>query len=169
MWRRFWRGFVLFFAGGIVGAGLGFAAGIFAFPYIFLADITADEDVVDREHRVVLAHASFIHADPSDPAHYGRGKATLFVDLVHLEPDFEVGPGPRYHVYLSPEAEIVRSSDFFEERSVDLGRLKAFRGAQSYRIPDGVDPTRYRSVVIWCKAFNVLISPAPLKFADRGR
>ena len=47
---------------------------------------------------------------------------------------------------------------------VDLGQLKAFTGGQNYAIPDGVDLKNYKSVVIWCEQFNVLISPALLKF-----
>lgn len=47
---------------------------------------------------------------------------------------------------------------------VDLGRLEAFKGSQSYAVPPGTDLTRYRSVVIWCQQFNVLISPAALTF-----
>ena len=32
--------------------------------------------------------------------HYGKGQATIYGDLVRLEDDFEVGPGPKFHVYL---------------------------------------------------------------------
>ena len=47
---------------------------------------------------------------------------------------------------------------------IDLGRLRAFEGAQNYKIPKGIDLKKYRSVVIWCEAFGVLISPATLAF-----
>jgi hypothetical protein len=45
---------------------------------------------------------------------------------------------------------------------IDLGRLKAFRGSQNFAIPAGVNPPDYRSVVIWCEQFGILISPAKL-------
>ena len=48
---------------------------------------------------------------------------------------------------------------------VDLGGLRAFKGSQRYPIPDGVDLSRYQSVVIWCQHFSVLISPADLMAA----
>jgi hypothetical protein len=77
--------------------------------------------------------------------------------------DFEVGPGPKFHVYLVPEASIMPSTPVQESMFVDLGRLKAFSGGQNYPIPDGVDLRKYKSVVIWCEQFNVLISPARLE------
>jgi hypothetical protein len=47
---------------------------------------------------------------------------------------------------------------------VDLGGLRAFKGSQRYPIPAGVDLKKYPSVIIWCQAFSVLISPADLTF-----
>ena len=45
---------------------------------------------------------------------------------------------------------------------VDLGGLRAFKGSQRYAIPAGVDLKNYPSVIIWCRQFSVLISPADL-------
>ena len=79
-----------------------------------------------------------------------------------LEPDFEVGPGPAFHVYLVPKAGIRQNSDLGEAMFVDLGGLRAFKGSQRYAIPAGVDLKNYQSVIIWCRQFSVLISPADL-------
>jgi hypothetical protein len=156
--------FALFVAGGLLGIAGGFALGIFVYPYIFLADIVATEKVEDRPARKAVATGTFIHANTSDPIHYGRGKVTVFQDLLHLESDFEVGPGPKFHVYLVPEQNVVPSTNVARSMYVDLGRLKAFKGSQNYPIPAGIDLARYRTVVIWCEQFGVLISPAALKF-----
>ena len=150
--------------GGLVGGVLGFAVGIFVYPYIFLADIVASEEVQGIEAREVVATGSFIHADPSDPIHYGRGRLTLYADLLHLESDFEVGPGPKFHVYLVPDEQVTPDSDIEASAFVDLGRLKAFKGSQNYPIPADVTLSDYRSVVIWCEQFGVLVSPAALEF-----
>lgn len=162
---RFLKGLLIFVLGGIAGTAAGFAAGIFFYPYIFLADVTVDEQVADRGARTVYAQAAFRHADPNDPVHYGKGRATVFSDLVHLEEDFEVGPGPRFHVYLSKTANINSSGDFIEAAALDLGRLKAFKGSQNYAVPVGTNLDDYKSLVIWCKAFSVLVSPADLEVA----
>jgi hypothetical protein len=111
----------------------------------------------------VLARGTFIHANPSDPIHYGKGRVTVHEGLLHLEGDFEVGPGPKFHVYLVPERNVTPTTKVAASMYVDLGRLKAFKGSQNYAIPAGVDPARYGSVVIWCEHFGVLISPAELK------
>jgi len=152
--------------GGVVGGAIGFAAGIFVYPYIFLADIVATEVVQGLETKQAVATGGFIHADPSDPIHYGSGGLTLYDGLLHLESDFAVGPGPKFHVYLVPGDSVTPNTDVARSMFVDLGRLRAFKGSQNYIVPDGVTLSDYGSVVIWCEQFGVLISPAKLDFGD---
>jgi hypothetical protein len=160
-----WKKYLIIFAiGGVLGGVGGFALGVFVYPYLFLADIVATDQVDNPAARKLVASGAFIHANPSDPIHYGRGKVSVFQDLLHLENDFEVGPGPKFHVYLVPEQNVVPSTNVARTMYVDLGRLKAFKGSQNYPIPAGIDLARYPSVVIWCEQFGVLISPAALKF-----
>ena len=158
------KSIIVFLVGGVLGTAAGFALGIFVYPYIFLADIVAAEKVEDKAARRIVATGAFIHANPRDPIHYGRGKLTVYQDLVHLDGDFEVGPGPKFHVYLVPDANVTPSTPVAKTMFVDLGRLKAFKGSQNYPVPAGVDPRKFGSVVVWCEQFGVLISPAALKF-----
>ena len=97
-------------------------------------------------------------------AHFGEGGVTVYANTVFLEPDFRVGPGPKYHVYLVPRQTVRASGDVRDCMFIDLGRLRAFEGSQNYPIPAGVDLKAYPSVVIWCEQFGVLISPADLVF-----
>lgn len=161
--RRFWRGLLIFVLGGVLGTAFGFALGIFTFPYLFPPPPAA-ERLTESDRSALVATGRFIHANPSDPVHYGSGKVSVYEKTVFLEPDFEVGPGPKYHVYLVPKAGIRQNSDVPGTMFIDLGRLRAFKGSQRYEIPAGVDLRKYQSVVIWCEAFSVLISPADLKF-----
>jgi len=159
---------ITFIVGALLGIAGGFAAGIFAYPFLFLNDIVANEQVPgaaseNTAEQRVAATGTFIHANPSDPLHYGKGKVTVYQDLVHLENDFEVGPGPKYHVYLVPEKNVTPMTNVEKTMFVDLGRLKAFKGSQNYAIPAGVNLSTYGSVVIWCEQFGVLISPAALQ------
>jgi hypothetical protein len=158
------KAILIFIVGALLGAVAGFAAGIFVYPFVFLADIVAADKVENVAARKIVAKGAFIHANPSDPIHHGRGGLTVYDGLVHLESDFEVGPGPKFHVYLVPEKNVVPDTPVAKTMYVDLGRLKAFKGSQNYPVPAGVDVTRYGSVVIWCEHFGVLISPAQLKF-----
>ena len=159
----FSRGAFLFLIGGALGLAGGFALGIFVYPYLFLADIVAQEKVADQAVRKVLARGEFIHANPSDPIHYGKGRVTIYDGVLHLEPDLEVGPGPKYHVYLVPETNVLPNTSVERTMFVDLGRLKAFKGSQNYEVPAGIEVAKFGSVVIWCEQFGVLISPAVLK------
>lgn len=163
--RSFIRYFLTFVVGGIVGTLFGIAIGFLVFPFVFPPPPAADQLSASEKARL-LATGTFIHADPSDPLHYGKGKVTIYERTVFLEPDFEVGPGPNYHVYLVPKANIRANADVKGTMYVDLGGLRAFKGSQRYQIPAGVDIKNYASVVIWCEAFSVLISPADLKLAD---
>ena len=81
------------------------------------------------------------------------------------KPVIEVGPGPAFHVYLVPAANVRDAGQVTGTMFVDLGGLRAFKGSQRYSIPVGVDPKDYQSVVIWCERFSVLISPADLRTA----
>jgi Electron transfer DM13 len=154
------------FAGGLGGIALGFALGIFIYPFWFLNDI-ADEKLRSGVQRTTISSGMFVQADPNDPVHYGKGQVKLYREaggnvVVALDKDFEVGPGPRFHIYLVDHAKVRSKADFQEAKMVDLGRLRAFRGSQIYQVPQGTDVAKYQSVVIWCKEFGVLISPASL-------
>jgi len=159
--RRSWIAFLL---GCVLGLGGGFALGIFFYPYIFLADIVAAEELDKAASLPLIAEGRFVHANPSDPIHYGRGRVSIYPELVRLEADFEVGPGPKFHVYLVPDANVTPSTEVARTMFVDLGRLRAFKGSQNYSVPAGVALANYKSVVIWCEQFGVLISPAALTF-----
>jgi Electron transfer DM13 len=166
--RRFWRGLVIFLFGGVVGTGFGVALGFFLFPYIFPPP-PASERLSEADRSSLVATGAFIHANPSDPIHWGRGKVSVYEKAVFLEPDFEVGPGPAFHVYLVPKPAIRNEAVVRDAMFVDLGRLRAFKGSQRYAIPAGVNLKDFPSVVIWCERFNVLISPADLTFQQAAR
>jgi hypothetical protein len=165
---RFWRGFAIFVLGGMLGTGVGVALGFFIFPYVFPPPAGSDQ-VTAAERSRLIASGTFIHANPSDPVHYGKGHVSVYETTVFLESDFGVGPGPAFHVYLVPKASIRASSDLKDAMFVDLGGLRAFKGSQRYPIPAGVNLKDYQSVIIWCERFGVLISPADLTTAVAAR
>lgn len=161
VFRKFWNKVVIFLIGGIVGTLFGAALGFFFFPFVFPPPPAA-EQLTEADRSPLVASGTFIHANPSDPVHWGRGKVSVYQRAVFLESDFKVGPGPKYHVYLIPKANVRDAAAVKNAKPVDLGRLRSFEGSQRYPIPDGVNLKDYPSVVIWCEAFEVLISPADL-------
>lgn len=162
--RRFLRGIFIFLVGAAVGVGFGVALGFFLFPFVFPPPI-ATEQLSEADRAKVVAAGTFIHANPSDPIHWGKGRVSVYERTVFLENDFEVGPGPAFHVYLVPAGTIRREAEVKDTMFIDLGGLRAFKGSQRYAIPAGVDLAKYPSVVIWCERFGVLISPADLTAA----
>jgi hypothetical protein len=118
----------------------------------------------DRSPLVATARSS---TPIRGPVCIGVGKVSVYEKTVFLEPDFEVGPGPAYRVYLVPKPNIRQNGDLKDAMYVDLGGLRAFKGSQRYRIPDGVKLADFPSVIIWCERFSVLISPADLRPATR--
>jgi hypothetical protein len=163
--KSFWRSVAIFLVGGVLGTGFGVAVGIFIFPYLFPPPPAA-ESLSEADRSRLVATGSFIHANPSDPVHWGRGKVSVYERTVFLESDFKVGPGPKYHVYLVPKAKVRSEADVKGATPVDLGRLRAFEGSQRYPIPENVRLSDYSSVVVWCEQFGVLISPADLSRAE---
>ena len=160
--RRFWRGLVIFLFGGVLGTALRRGARLLRLSVRVSAARRDGSAQRQPTRRSSVATGTFIHANPSDPIHWGKGKVSVYERAVFLEPDFEVGPGPAFHVYLVPKAGIRKNSDLGDAMFVDLGGLRAFKGSQRYAIPAGVDLKNYQSVIIWCRQFSVLISPADL-------
>ena len=96
----------------------------------------------------------------ADDFHFGRGRATLTEaadGVVTLRfDDFSVRNGPDLYVFLSPDP------SGYADGAIELGRLRATDGSFNTPIPPGVDVTKARSVVIWCREFAVLFAVAPL-------
>jgi hypothetical protein len=97
-----------------------------------------------------------------DAIHNGKGP----VRLVEVTPgaerfvrfeDVAITNAPDVHVYLSKET----GGRWSEATSLYLGPLKATNGSFNYALGQQ-DASGYRSVVVWCRAFGVLITWADL-------
>jgi len=109
----------------------------------------------------MLAQGSFY-----DVAHVGSGLAGLYQlangsRILRLE-NFQVENGPDLYVYLVPLESVPNTAGSEIAGSVSLGKLKGNIGDQNYDIPADLDLSQFKSVVIWCQAFAVPFSAAPL-------
>ena len=96
-----------------------------------------------------------------DSIHNGKGTVLLLRtgDAVVLRfEDVAITNAPDVHVYLSRET----GGKWSEATSLYLGPLKATNGSFNYTAPDGADLSLYKSVVVWCRQFSVLITWADL-------
>lgn len=75
---------------------------------------------------------------------------------IHFSDDFKTKGGPDLKVFLSksPINDIDSKTALASSRSI--GVLKSKSGGQIYTIPDDVELSDYKSVIIHCEAFSVL-------------
>ena len=73
-----WRFIAIFLIGGIFGTGFGVALGFFLFPYVFPPPL-ATETLAAEERTQIVADGTFIHANPSDPIHYGSSYPSVVI------------------------------------------------------------------------------------------
>ena len=75
--------------------------------------------------------------------------------VVRIEDDFKIGG--------SPDPIVTFGNDNKADLSFNLGKLKGDLGSQNYDVPDSVDITRYRQVIIYCRSYHVPLGYADLK------
>lgn len=102
-------------------------------------------------------------ADGQDSAHWAKGTVLIIETdgkrYVQLSSDFNSGPLPDGHVYVSIDSDVNNEADFNLDTQIDLGKLKKGNGASFYEIPEGVT---VNSVTIWCKQFGAYIGSADI-------
>lgn len=109
------------------------------------------------KRNVALVAGRFHEADEGS----ARGKATVIAlatgGKVLTLTGFSVNNGPDLRVYLVP-GDGVDTGDH-----LDLGGLHGNVGDQQYKVPAETDLARYKTVVIWCRAFSVAFARASLR------
>lgn len=70
--------------------------------------------------------------------------------------------GPAVRVWLSTARAGAADDAVAGADHLDLGGLKANHGNQNYAVPARADVTRFRSVVIWCRRFDVVFGSAAI-------
>ncbi len=96
-----------------------------------------------------------------DALHNGTGTVLLVRTGAAVTLRFEnvaMTNAPDIHVYLSRET----GGKWAEATSLYLGALKATNGSFNYTLPPDADVSLYKSAVIWCRQFSVLITWADL-------
>lgn len=81
----------------------------------------------------------------------GEGK-----HAIRFDDNFKTKSGPDLKVYLSPASVGDATGKTATDGAINIGVLKSSTGEQTYHIPDGVDLTKYKSVLIQCEAYSVL-------------
>lgn len=96
-----------------------------------------------------------------DALHNGKGQVLVIRTGDQRVLRFEnvaMTNAPDVHIYLAHET----GGRWNEATSLYLGPLKATNGSFNYEIPASADLTSYGSVIVWCRAFAVLVTWADL-------
>jgi hypothetical protein len=106
----------------------------------------------------VLASGEFIKSE-----HLTTGMAQIVIKngqkYLKFDSNFKSESGPDLFVILHRQSSPKRYS---ARDYKSLGRLQQVAGQQMYKIPNGVNVSQYKSVVIWCRKFNATFGYAPL-------
>ncbi len=85
--------------------------------------------------------------------HFSISKSVWHQKIVRFE-NLKTINGPDLRIYLS--------ADLGADDYVDLGEIRATEGNVNYTVPAGTDISKYKNLLIWCRAFSVLFSYAQL-------
>ena len=146
---------------GVLGVGLVVINNLNAKPAKVVRQdkkVTSDEiNQTAQTKSNVLKQGQF---EDGDSIHQAAGSVQIIKTesgpVIAFSEDFSVVNGPDVFVYLSPNK---AGEDLGEFAS--LGRIQSHNGRQVYVLP--TDYESYRSVVIWCRAFNTTFAKANLE------
>ncbi|HHH8940287.1 TPA: DM13 domain-containing protein [Pseudomonas aeruginosa] len=136
----------------------GFAVGIYALPILVAPDAPTAEQVQAATTQALFSAEFRRDLKDSDALHWGEGTVTITPTTVSLMG--KLSPGPDYKLYLSPtfvetEAEFNR----LKSSMIRVGDVKTFNNFL-VPLPNGVDPTKYSAVIVWCESFGEFITAA---------
>jgi len=149
--------FLLIVSHGLVGA-IGFAVGIYMLP-ILIAPPAPSTSMVQTMSSQALYRAQFRKdLKDSDTFHWGKGTVSIGKDVITLQG--ELAPGPDYKLYLSPVfVETESGFNMHKTRMLRVGDVKTFENFV-VELGEGIDPTKYNSVIVWCETFGEFITSA---------
>ncbi len=102
------------------------------------------------------ANPSF-RGDFVSAAHQTKGIASIDQEMATLTlTNFKTDSGPDLNIYLTKSLNGI-TSDF-----IDLGNIKGVKGNYNYDLPDNLDYTQYKFVIVWCVDFDVNFGYAEL-------
>lgn len=137
---------------------IGFALGVY-----FLPILTAPKGPDKAAVQAASASAQFKgrferNLRGSDFLHWGEGEVRLSPRQIAHEG--RLAPGPDYKLYLSPE--FVETEADFQRLKPQMLRVGDVRTFENFLVPvpQGVDPSRYNTVIVWCEAFGQFITAA---------
>jgi hypothetical protein len=150
--------FVILLLSHSVAVMLGFAGGMYTLP-ILAALPSAPIDELQRLVASAEYRGQFNRdLEDSDWLHWGDGTVAVGRKTIALLG--RIAPGPNYKLYLSPEfVETERDFHRVKPHSTQVGDVETFADF-IVPVPDSVDVSQFKAVVIWCESFSQFITAA---------
>lgn len=82
--------------------------------------------------------------------------------FIRFSDDFKAKKGPDLKVFLSPQTISDVNGKTAVNGSINIGKLTNTKGTQEYKIPDSVDLSSFKSVLVHCEEYSVLWGGADL-------
>lgn len=141
-----------------VALGAGFALGVYTLPILTAPAAPTVAEVTAAAAGALYKGEFRRDLKDSDALHWGEGTVSVGARAISLAG--RVAPGPDYKLYLSPEF-VETEADFarLKPGMVRVGDVKTFENFV-VAVPEGIDPARYTTVIVWCESFSQFISAA---------
>jgi hypothetical protein len=127
-------------------------------PYA-VAETASDQIVAQRV--AVLSSGQFVTVEQD---HQTTGQVRIISEngkrYLELDDQFTTAEGPDVQILLHKKPKV--GVKLAEKDYMTLAMLKSFNGAQRYEIRENVDLDDFKSVVIWCRKFNVTFAYSSL-------
>ncbi|KXF81686.1 DM13 domain-containing protein [Enterovibrio coralii] len=137
---------------------IGFAGGIYALPILIAPEGPSTEIIESTASNAAYTGEFRKDLKDSDTFHWGEGTVSISPDTISLMG--ELAPGPDYKLYLSPEF-VETETDFarLKPQMQRVGDVKTFENFL-VEVPNGIDPSQYNTVIVWCESFGEFITAA---------
>lgn len=141
-----------------IALAAGFALGIYLLPVLTAPDAPTNAEVSSSAAQALFT-ADFHRKLPgSDFLHWGDGQISISTKQIGFMGS--IAPGPDYQLYLTPTlAQTEEEFLMMKDESAKIGAVKTFDNF-ILDIPENIDPSNYRALIVWCESFGEFITAA---------
>ena len=142
----------------LLALAVGFMLGAYTLPILIAPAAPSAAEVAAQAEAARFKGQFRRDLKDSDALHWGEGVVSITARGIALAG--QLAPGPDYKLYLSPEF-VETKADFLRLKPsmVRVGDVKTFKNFV-VPVPEGVDPARYNTVIVWCETFSKFITAA---------
>jgi len=149
---------LLLIASHLLTLAMGFALGVYVLPILVAPAAPMRQEILASLAAAPWSGAFRRDLQDSDALHWGEGAVSVGPQAISLLG--KLAPGPDYKLYLSP-AFVQTEAGFkrLKPQMVRVGDVKTFNNF-IVPVPQGVDPAKFNTVIVWCETFGEFITAA---------